>query len=286
MYKSVDLRERAVKYYLRGHTYEQTARVFGVSKSAVCEWVHLYQETGNLNNKPLHRGFKKINPEKLRKYVKEHPDDFQKEIAKAFGCSTQAISKALKRLGITRKKKTRRYKEQDPEKVAEYQEKVKDIDPKTLAYVDETGLDSYYDREYGYAPRGEKVIGEVAGRKFQRSNLVSAILGNQMIAPFQYSGTTDAVLFENWFEKQLLPSLPDHTVIIMDNASFHRKEQLFKLVESSTKRLIFLPPYSPELNPIETVWANMKRWIRNNMRNYSSLDDAISAWLNSACQVA
>ena len=47
MYKSVDLRESAVQYYLKGHTFEQTAEVFGVSKSAVCEWVHLYLETGN-----------------------------------------------------------------------------------------------------------------------------------------------------------------------------------------------------------------------------------------------
>lgn len=286
MYYSVDLRKRAVQHYLKGHTLEQTASVFSVSKSSVSEWVQKYQKTGTLNNKPLHRGFKKIDPEKLRKYVKDHPDDNQKEIAKAFKCSPQAISKALKRNGITRKKKTRRYKEQDPDKVAEYQEKIKNIDPETIAYIDETGMDSYYGREYGYAPRGEKVIGEVAGRKFQRSNLVSALLGNQMIAPFQYDCTTTAILFEKWFEAQLLPSLPDNTVIIMDNASFHCKERLFKLVESSTKRLIFLPPYSPELNPIEKSWANMKRWIRNNMRNYSSLDDAITAWFNSDIQVA
>ena len=186
MYKSVDLRERAVQYYLKGHTYEQTATIFGVSKSAVCEWVHKYQETGNVNNKLLHRGFKKIDPEQLRKYVKEHPDDNQKEIAAYFGCSAQAVSKALKRNGITRKKKTRRYKEQDPEKVAEYQEQIKDIDPETMAYVDETGMDSYYGREYGYAPRGEKVIGEVAGRKFQRSNLVSAQLGNKILNFFGF----------------------------------------------------------------------------------------------------
>ena len=68
-------------------------------------WVQRYEETGDLSDKPLNRGFKKIDPEKLRTYVKEHPDDTQQEIADAFHCSNQAVSKALKRLDITRKKK-------------------------------------------------------------------------------------------------------------------------------------------------------------------------------------
>ena len=105
MYRSVDLRETAVKYYLNGHTYRETAEAFGVGDSTVFLWVKKYLQTGDLSNKPLNRSFKKIDPEKLRDYVKEHPDDTQEEIAHEFGCSNQGISKALKRLNITRKKK-------------------------------------------------------------------------------------------------------------------------------------------------------------------------------------
>ncbi len=105
MSKSVDLREAAVAYKLIGHTLKETAEVFGVSKSAVDTWIKKYEKTGDLSNKPLNRSFKKINPEELKAYVKEHPDDTQKEIAKVFDCCNQAISKALKRNGITRKKK-------------------------------------------------------------------------------------------------------------------------------------------------------------------------------------
>lgn len=105
MSKSKDLREAAVAYRLKNHTLKETSEVFGVSMSAVNSWVKKYQETGDLSNKPLNRGFKKIDPEKLKAHVKEHPDDTQQEMAEVFGCCNQAISKALKRCRITRKKR-------------------------------------------------------------------------------------------------------------------------------------------------------------------------------------
>lgn len=106
MAKSEDLRMAAVKHYLgSGDTLAETGKIFGVSATSVERWIDRYEETGDVANKPLNRGFKKIDPAKLRIYVKEHPDDTQQEIADAFGCCNQAVSKALKRLNITRKKK-------------------------------------------------------------------------------------------------------------------------------------------------------------------------------------
>ena len=102
---SKDLRERAVKYRLNGHTLEETSEIFNVGTSAVSRWVKQYKEKGDLSNKPLNRGYKKTNPEKLKDYVKKHPDAYQREIAEEFNCSIMAVSKALKRLGITRKKR-------------------------------------------------------------------------------------------------------------------------------------------------------------------------------------
>ena len=103
---SVDLRIRAVKHRLeQSGSCADTAKVFGVGRSTVQSWVQRYAETGDLSDKPLIRKPKKIGPEALRAYVREHPDDTQQEMANAFHCSNQAISKALKRLDITRKKK-------------------------------------------------------------------------------------------------------------------------------------------------------------------------------------
>ena len=156
-------------------------------------------------------------------------------------------------------------------------EKIKDIPEEKITYVDESGIDVYLYREYAYASRGEKVYGKITGRKFQRTNIVAAKLGNEILAPMQYNGTTNAPLFENWFEQWLLPCLPQDTVIVMDNASFHRKNQLFRIAEKHQRTILFLPPYSPEFNPIENFWDIFKHWLKMHIHDFSSLDDAISS---------
>ena len=85
----------------------------------------------------------------------------------------------------------------------------------------------------------------------------------------------DSRLFEFWFEKQLLPALPPGAVIVMDNASFHRKARLICVAQKYGFRLIFLPPYSPEFNPIEKVWSWLKRRLRSSLASFNSFDDAL-----------
>ncbi len=76
----------------------------------------------------------------------------------------------------------------------EYQEKIKDIPKEKIAYIDESGIDSCLYREYAYAPRGEKVYGEILGRKFKRTNIIAAKLGDKILTPMQYNGTTNSLL--------------------------------------------------------------------------------------------
>jgi transposase len=94
------LRERAVSY-----RQKQTCEAFGVSSSALKKWQKQYKETGNLENKPLQRHWRKIDPEKLRADVEAYPEDFNDERAQRFGCSGEGIRLALQKLKITRKKK-------------------------------------------------------------------------------------------------------------------------------------------------------------------------------------
>ena len=98
-------RERTIEYRQSGHTLEETHQIFKVAKSTIQEWEKQLKETGNLEKKQLHRSYRKIDPEKLRSYVAEHPDAYQSEMAEAFGCSESGIRDALRRHKITRKKR-------------------------------------------------------------------------------------------------------------------------------------------------------------------------------------
>ena len=147
--------------------------------------------------------------------------------------------------------------------------------PEKRVYVDESGFHACYDREYGYAPKGEKVLGEISGMKFQRTNLVAAQIGGRTVAPMYYERSTDSAVFEVWFEGRLMPALSPGDVVIMDNAQFHRKGELRKIASRYHILVLFLPPYSPDYNPIEKLWANMKRWLKKNMRYYDSFENAL-----------
>ena len=132
---SEDLRKKVIEYLNSGYTQREARDTFHISLSAINRWSQQYHKTGELKNKPLNRSFKKLDPEKLKAYVKEHPDAYQQEMAERFGCSRQAVQKALKKLGITRKK-TKRYREQRAEQVAKYLEQIAHIPTSQIAYVD------------------------------------------------------------------------------------------------------------------------------------------------------
>ena len=154
---------------------------------------------------------------------------------------------------------------------------ISQIPPEKIVYVDETGIDKYVYREYGRALRGTPVYGKVSGKKFKRVGIAAGLCGSDIISPIVYDGTMDSRLFEAWFTDWLLPAAPKNAVIAMDNASFHRKKILKKLAELAGYSVLFLPPYSPDLNPIEHFWAWLKRHLRKTLTAHTSLDNPISA---------
>ena len=165
--------------------------------------------------------------------------------------------------------------ERNEAKRAEFQEIIESYPQYKLYYIDECGLDEYLHREYGYSPKGEPIYGKVRGKKYKRTNIVAAKCGNKIVAPMIYDGTTDSNLFEYWFEFSLLKCIPKYSVIIMDNAAFHRKTKLHTLAEQADCEVLFLPPYSPDLNPIEMFWAWLKRKIRKILPLHVSFDTAL-----------
>lgn len=141
--------------------------------------------------------------------------------------------------------------------------------------MDESGIDAYIYREYGRSPRGVPLIGEISGKRFARESFVAAKCGSTVLAPMCFQGTCNTLLFESWIEQCLAPVLQPGQVVIMDNASFHKSQKSKELIESVGASILFLPPYSPDLNPIEIFWANLKKKVRCCLEKFKHLSTAI-----------
>jgi len=142
-------------------------------------------------------------------------------------------------------------------------------------YVDESGIDQFIHRPFARAPIGKKILGMISGKRYYRESFVAAKIKSKIIAPFCYNGTCDTTLFNIWIEKFLIPELKPGQVIIMDNASFHKSQKTKELLESVGCTILFLPPYSPDLNPIEIFWANFKKLVQKNLMRFKKLSHAI-----------
>jgi transposase len=126
-------------------------------------------------------------------------------------------------------------------------------------YLDETGFDLTAWRTHGRALRGKRVYGQRSGNRRPRTSLIGALVKGKLTAPMVFSGTTNTILFNQWLEESLLPAIGSGMTLIMDNAIFHKSQRTRELIRQAGCSILFLPPYSPELNPIEQTWANLKR---------------------------
>tara|TARA_R100000365_G_C2712140_1_gene47214 strand:- start:60 stop:458 length:399 start_codon:yes stop_codon:yes gene_type:complete len=127
------------------------------------------------------------------------------------------------------------------------------------------------------------IHGEISGKKYGRESFVAAKIGSRIIAPFCFKGTCNTQVINTWIKRVLIPVLKPGLVVVMDNASFHKSAETKELIESAGCRLVFLPPYSPDLNPIEKFWANLKDSLSKIIHNFKSLSDALDFLFRQVC---
>ena len=128
-------------------------------------------------------------------------------------------------------------------------------------YVDESGFERAVTRNYGYAPKGQRVYGLRSGNRRPRTSLLAAKTpGQPLAATMLFEGTCNTLVFNAWVEQFLVPLLSENHVVVMDNAIFHKSQRTKDLITATGATLLFLPPYSPDLNPIEKAFAHLKRF--------------------------
>ena len=157
-------------------------------------------------------------------------------------------------------KKTLQHPKADENKRRLFRAKIEGYraDKRPIVYLDESGFEQDMPRAYGYSVKGKIAHGIHDWNVKRRTNAIGALLGASLIAVTLFDCTINTDIFYAWCKQLLIPVLPANSVIVMDNASFHKREDIYKLIADAGHQLEFLPPYSPDLNPIENKWANVK----------------------------
>jgi transposase len=147
---------------------------------------------------------------------------------------------------------------------------------KSFLYVDESGFAPTTQRDYAWAECGRKIYGYRSGERRPRTSLIAALSEKQLIAPMLFSGTCNTITFNSWLEQELLPYLNNNVVVVVDNAAFHKSKETERIITKTGAILLFLPPYSPHLMPIEQTFGTIKK-----IRKYNEalpLDQIIKAY--------
>lgn len=117
-------------------------------------------------------------------------------------------------------------------------------------------------RLYGRAPRGTRAFDQVPCGRWETTTMIAAVGRNGPQAPWVLDGPLDGAAFATWARQVLAPTLESGDIVVLDNLSTHRNQEARKAIEATGACLWFLPPYSPDLNPIEKMWSKIKALLR------------------------
>jgi transposase len=164
----------------------------------------------------------------------------------------------------------------------EFVERIRAIPPEKLIYLDESGVTTSMTRLYGRCFGGRRIHEATPGGHWKILTILSAMSMRGMVATMTIEEPTDADIFLGYVEHLLCPVLRPGDVVVMDNLSSHKAVGVRAWIENQGAELIYLPPYSPDLNPIEKAWAKLKQLLRSvKARNREALEQAITNLLPS-----
>jgi transposase len=287
---SNDLRKRILEAvdHNEGSRRKLAAR-FKVNTATITKLLQLRRQTGSYEPRPHGGG---VEPtldhdalERLRKLVEQTPDATLVTLKQKMGVSgsRMIICRALQKLGLPRKKKSKHAAERDTPEVQEerreFAEDVEPIEPKRLVFVDETGVTTAMTPTYGRAPKGERVEAS-APASWESVTVIAAMGLDGVRAPLAFEGAVDAAMFLMYVEQVLVPALRRGDVVIFDNLASHLSPAVSEAIERAGASVLPLPPYSPDFNPIEEMFSKFKEFLRRvGARAKEHLYDAIGEGL-------
>jgi transposase len=273
---SQDLRDRVFVLWNDGYSVGEIAETLHVSSSWVSKVLRRWKKTNEpaarpqCNHVPL-----KLEPilDEIRAEVEKRPDITLSELGDwliathGITASSDTISRTLDRLDLSRKKKTLYASEQNRDDVAEerkaWREMQPDLDPEKLVFIDETSTKTNMTRTYGYAQRGMRLKAFAPHGHRKTSTFIGALRQSGMTAPCVFDGAVNGDMFLSYVEQILVPTLTPGDIVIMDNVSIHKVAGVEAAIEAAGATVRYLPPYSPDFNPIEMVFSKIKSILRS-----------------------
>ena len=293
---SNDLRERVVAAVQSGGlSCNQAAKQFGVAISTAINWVNRLRETGSVAPG-------KMGGHKPRAISGEHRVWLLQRIKDGdFTLRGLVVELAERGLKVDYRsvwefvhaeklsfKKSVVAGERDRPDVArrraqwtKYQGR---IEPERLVFIDETWTKTNMAPLRGWAPCGERLIAKVPHGRWKTTTFLAALRHDRIDAPWLLEGPIDGESFRTYVEKVLLPTLREGDIVIMDNLGSHKGKAVRALIRSAGAKLFFLPKYSPDLNPIEQVFAKLKHLLRKAAaRTVEAICIAVGELLDTFC---
>jgi len=150
-----------------------------------------------------------------------------------------------------------------------------------MVFLDESGAKTNMTRTHARTRKSERAVDYTPHGHWSTTTLVAAITPRAAIAPMILEGPMDSAAFEAYIEHALLPVLPPRSIVVMDNLSSHKSPAVARLLRGAGAELWYLPPYSPDFNPIENMWSKIKASLRSaKARTQDELREAVAAALD------
>jgi transposase len=269
---SKDLRERVVAAVDHAEgSQREIARRFRVSPTFVFRLLRRRREAGTLDPKPQGGcpppSLGSDDLQCLAELIGTQPDATLEPLRDrgGFECSLTTLWRALRGMGLTRKKKTEHADERDRPDVRKkrrsFRRKVKPIEARRPIFVDETGVTTAMTPAQAWAPRGERARASAPG-SWESETVIAAMGLDGVRAPLMSPGSTNAATFESYVEQVLVPAWHERDVVVFDNPSAHRGPAVAEAIEGVGASVLSLPPYSPDYTPIEEMFSKVKEFLR------------------------